>query len=82
MAITFAATGGVTLAGGILPRIIKLLDAAAFRAAFEHKAPVAGLAKRCGSALLINPDAVLHGMAAIGSRPQAYAIDYKGRAWA
>ena len=82
MAITFAATGGVTLAGGILPRITKLLDAEAFRAAFEHKEPVAGLAKRCGSALLINPDAVLYGMAAIGARPESYAIDYAGRSWA
>eukprot|EP01037_Dinobryon_pediforme_P014814 gene14814-14948_t len=81
MAITFAATGGVTLAGGILPRIINLLDAAGFRATFERKAPVAGLAKRVGSALLINPDAVLYGMAAIGAKPQTYAIDYAARAW-
>eukprot|EP01037_Dinobryon_pediforme_P014646 gene14646-14770_t len=81
MAITFAATGGVTLAGGILPRIINLLDAAAFRTAFEHKAPVAGLAKRVGTALLVNPDAVLYGMAAIGAKPQTYAIDYAARAW-
>jgi len=82
MAITFAATGGVTLAGGILPRVVERLDAVAFRAAFENKAPVAGLAKRCGSALLVHSEAVLHGMAAIGAHPESYAIDYADRAWA
>lgn len=81
MAITFAATGGVTLAGGILPRLVSRLDAADFRKAFENKAPVASLAQRCGSALLINPDAVLHGMAAIGAHPNSYAIDYAARGW-
>ena len=81
MAITFAATGGVTLAGGILPRIAGLLDSGQFRKTFENKAPVAALAKRVGTALLINPDAVLHGMAMIGTRPGAYAIDYAGRNW-
>lgn len=81
MAITFAATGGVTLAGGILPRIVSLLDPKQFRSAFENKAPVAALAQRVSTALLINPDAVLHGMAAIGNRPSAYAIDYAARNW-
>ncbi len=81
MAITFAATGGVTLAGGILPRIVSLLNATHFRAAFENKAPVAALAQRVGTALLVNPDAVLHGMAAIGMRPNSYAIDYSARNW-
>ena len=81
MAITFAATGGVTLAGGILPRIAGLLDPAQFRKTFENKAPDAALAKRVSTALLINPDAVLHGMAMIGTRPGAYAIDYAGRNW-
>ena len=40
MAVTFVATGGVTLAGGVLPRVVDFLDEATFREAFEAKAPV------------------------------------------
>ena len=45
MAVTFVATGGVTLSGGVLPRVVDFLDDAAFRAAFEAKAPVDALAQ-------------------------------------
>ena len=40
MAVTFIATGGVTLAGGVLPRVVDFLDEATFREDFEAKAPV------------------------------------------
>lgn len=81
MAITFKATGGVTLAGGILPRITALLDPEAFRAAFEAKAPVDSLARRIGTALIVRDDTVLDGMAAIAAAPDAYALDYPNRSW-
>jgi glucokinase len=82
VAITFAAQGGVTLAGGVLPRILDFLDEAAFRRAFEAKAPVDGLARRIPTRLLTRPDTVLLGMAAIAARPESYAIDYAARGWA
>ena len=81
MAVTFVATGGVTLAGGVLPRVVDFLDEAAFRAAFEAKAPVDGLAKRIPTRLITRSDAVLVGMAAIAAAPRGYAIDYGSRAW-
>jgi len=81
MAVTFVATGGVTLSGGVLPRIVDLLDEAAFRQAFEDKAPVDGLAKRIPTRLVTREDAVLVGMAAIASTPSRYGIDYGSRAW-
>ena len=81
MAITFAATGGVFLAGGILPRIRSLIDPAAFRAAFEAKAPVEWLPKAIATRLIVSPDAVLHGMAAIALNPADYVLDYEGRCW-
>ena len=81
MAIVFMATGGVTLAGGILPRVAGLLDEAEFRRCFEDKAPVDALAKRCATRLITQPDAVLAGMAAIAAMPGRYAIDYAARAW-
>ena len=72
MAVTFVATGGLTLSGGVLPRIVNFLDEAAFREAFEAKAPVDGLAKRIPTRLVTREDAVLVGMAAIASKPDRY----------
>jgi len=81
MAVTFVATGGMTLAGGVLPRVLDFLDEAAFRQAFEAKAPVDGLAKRIPTRLVTREETVLLGMAAIGAAPGRYAIDYGSRAW-
>jgi glucokinase len=81
MAVTFVATGGVTLSGGVLPRVVDFLDEGAFREAFEAKAPVDGLAKRIPTRLVTREDAVLVGMAAIASTPFRYGIDYGSRAW-
>jgi len=81
MAITMMATGGVTLAGGILPRIASMLDVRMFRQAFEDKAPVDALARRMSIDLLMEPDAVLYGMALIGADPTRYAISYAQRDW-
>ena len=81
MAVTFVATGGVTLSGGVLPRVVDFLDDAAFRAAFEAKAPVDALARSIATRLIVRSDAVLAGMAAIAARPERYAIDYAARNW-
>jgi glucokinase len=81
MGVTFVATGGVTLAGGVLPRILDLLDEQAFRAAFEAKAPVDAMARRIPTRLVTHSDAVLVGMAAIAATPERYAIDYASRCW-
>ena len=81
MAITFMATGGVVLAGGILPRLAALLDKQAFARAFADKAPVAALAAKTPVHLLLATEAVLAGMAAIAAQPQRYALEYAARAW-
>jgi glucokinase len=81
MAVTFVATGGVTLSGGVLPRVMKFLDEAEFRQAFEAKAPVEDLAKRIPTRLVTREDAVLVGMAAIASTPDRYGVDYESRGW-
>lgn len=39
MTMAFMATGGVTFSGGVLPRLVDLLDPAGFRARFEDKSP-------------------------------------------
>ena len=81
MAITFKATGGVTLAGGVLPRIVRRVDPAAFRAAFESKAPVAALARHIPPRLIVQADSVLGGMAARAADPDRYLLDYAARGW-
>ena len=81
MAVTFVATGGVTLSGGVLPRVLDFLDEPAFRQAFEDKAPVDGLARRIPTRLVTREDAVLLGMAAIAAAPDRYGIEYAERKW-
>lgn len=81
MALVFMARGGVTLGGGVLPRILQLLDARDFRAAFEAKAPVEAVVRAISTELITAPDAVLAGMAAIAATPGRYRIDYERRKW-
>lgn len=80
-ALMLFARGGVTLAGGILPRIDALLDESAFRAAFEAKEPMRDVLTPVPVRLLLRKEAVLHGMAAVAARPQAFAIQYGARLW-
>ena len=81
LALAFLAKGGVTFAGGILPRILDFCDPGDFRAAFENKAPYGDMMRAIGTRLILTEDAVLTGMAAIAAAPQNYAIDYANRAW-
>lgn len=81
LAIAYLAGGGVVIAGGVPPKIARFLDPAAFRAAFEAKAPVAAAARAAPTSLLLREDAVLLGMAALAARPQDYALDYALRLW-
>lgn len=81
MALTFLARGGVTIAGGVLPRLLPLLDDAAFRRAFEAKAPMDGLARAIPTRIVTSGAAVLTGMAAIAAAPERFAIDYGKRLW-
>ena len=76
LALAFLTKGGVTFAGGILPRILNFCDLDAFRAAFENKAPYGEMMRTIGTRLILTEDAVLTGMAAIATAPQNYAINY------
>jgi glucokinase len=81
MALVFLARNGVALAGGILPRIISLLDAADFRQAFEAKAPMEHVLQKIPTWVITAPEVVLAGLAALAAQPSAYQIDYRQRAW-
>ena len=81
LALAFLAKGGVTLAGGILPRILDFCDPGDFRTAFENKSPYGDMMRAIGTRLIVTEDAVLTGMASIAAVPQDYAIDYENRVW-
>ncbi len=81
IAMAFLATGGVIFSGGVLPRLLPLLDPAAFRARFEDKAPFGTLLRKVSTALVTTDDIVLRGLAALAATPERYAIDYARRAW-
>ena len=81
LTLTYFAQGGVTLAGGILPRIAPLLDKQAFRKSFENKDPMRAVTAGTPVRLLTEGQAVLHGMAAIAARPDSYGLNYKKRQW-
>ncbi len=81
MAVAFLATGGVTFSGGVLPRVVDLLDPQTFRARFEDKAPFGRVLRQVSTGIITVDDAVLHGLAAIAADPGRYALDYERRTW-
>lgn len=67
-ALGFGATGGVYLAGGILPRFPDFLARSAFRARFEAKGRFRPWLEAVPTALIVRPQAALLGLAAIAGQ--------------
>lgn len=67
MALTFGAAGGVYLCGGVAPHLLPALDPAAFRAAFEAKAPHGPLMREIATVVVTSGRAGLIGAAAIAA---------------
>jgi glucokinase len=63
LALSFGATGGVYIAGGIPPRILDLLDASPFRARFEDKGRFKPYVARIPTQVIVHPHAALVGAA-------------------
>jgi glucokinase len=63
LALTFGATGGAFIAGGIPPRILDLLDASTFRERFEDKGRFKDYLARIPSQVIVHPHAALVGAA-------------------
>jgi glucokinase len=64
VALTFGATGGIFLGGGILPRFPDFLAASGFRARFEEKGRFKDYLAAIPTALITRPDAAFPGLAA------------------
>nr|WP_210261306.1 glucokinase [Enterovirga sp. DB1703] len=74
LALVFGATGGVLIAGGIAPRIARILDEGEFRAAFERKAPFAEAMRGVPTYLIIHPEPVLAGLRAFAAAPGRFIV--------
>lgn len=68
MALTFRATGGVYIAGGVATGLGPLFDARLFRAAFERHPPYEALLKEIPSALITCEEPGLIGCVAVAER--------------
>ena len=79
LALTFLATGGVYIGGGIAPRIIDVLRRGAFRAAFEYKPPFVAQMDAIPTSVIAVHDPALTGLAALASQPDRF--DYHGQVW-
>ena len=81
LALIYLARGGVHLGGGICQKIAPFLVKSDFRAAFEDKAPHAGILRGIGTAIVMHPLPALRGLAAFAATPGNYALDLDHRRW-
>ncbi|MDP4021813.1 glucokinase [Methylobacterium sp. NEAU 140] len=79
LALTFLATSGVYIGGGIAPRIVKVLEESGFRAAFERKAPFAAMMKGIPTSVITVHDPAFNGLAALASEGEKFV--YHGQVW-
>ncbi|KMO28757.1 glucokinase [Methylobacterium variabile] len=79
LALTFLATGGVYIGGGITPRILEVLNEGAFRQAFEHKPPFADRMRQIPTCVITVADPALTGLSALTCHPDRFAYD--GQFW-
>ncbi|SEG58274.1 ROK family protein [Bosea lathyri] len=81
LALTFKATGGVYIAGGIVPRLLPLADLATVQAVFAGKPPMEDLAAGFALHVITAQDAAEQGLAAIAETPQRFGLDDPRRLW-
>ncbi|GJD48409.1 Glucokinase [Methylobacterium crusticola] len=79
LALTFLATGGVYLGGGIAPRILPVLAEGAFRQAFTRKPPFVAQMEQIPTCVITVADPALAGLSALACQPTRFAYD--GQVW-
>ncbi|WP_181832640.1 ROK family protein [Bosea caraganae] len=81
LALAFKATGGVYIAGGIVPRLLPLADHGGIRTVFAGKPPMEDLAARFALHVITTNDATERGLAAIAAAPARFGLDDPARLW-
>jgi glucokinase len=77
LALTFEASGGVYIAGGIAPRMIDILTEGEFRDAFDHKAPHEDWARQVPVYVITHPEPALQGLAVLSADPARFVFRYQ-----
>ncbi len=72
LALVHKATGGVFVAGGIFPRLLDFGGIAAFRTAFDAKAPMHDILAKISTRVVTEPAPALIGLAAYAAEPQRF----------
>jgi glucokinase len=78
LALTFEASGGVFIAGGIAPRMVDILQGGSFREAFDRKAPHDAWARKVPVFVIVNREPALQGLAALVSHPERFVFQSQG----
>lgn len=78
LALTFEASGGVFIAGGIAPRMVDILEKGGFRDSFDRKAPHDAWARSVPAFVIVNPEPALHGLAALVTDPAHFVFGSQG----
>lgn len=78
LALTFEASGGIFIAGGIAPRIVDILQAGGFREAFERKAPHDAWARGVPASVIVHPEPALQGLTALVTKPELFIFRSQG----
>ncbi|MCI5077600.1 glucokinase [Oricola sp.] len=81
MALVFMARGGIYLTGGITQKILPLLHAPRFRAAFDNKEPHRHLLEQTAVFVITHDQAPLEGLSAFARMPARFGVDTTGRWW-
>ena len=81
MALVFMARGGIYLTGGITHKILPVLDAVRFRAAFDNKEPHRNLLEQTPVFVITHDQAPLEGLSAYARMPARFGVDTSGRWW-
>jgi glucokinase len=81
LALAFKATGGVYIAGGIVPRLLPLADLPTIHAVFCGKPPMEDLAALFALHVVTAHDAAEQGLAAIAAAPARFGLDDPERLW-
>jgi glucokinase len=70
LALTVLASGGVYIAGGIAPRIVRQLASGAFMEAFRNKGRLSSVVARMPVRVILTGDVALYGAAKVAARTQ------------
>ncbi|MDQ3427256.1 MAG: glucokinase, partial [Gemmatimonadota bacterium] len=69
LALTVLASGGVYVAGGIAPKIIRQLASGEFMKAFRNKGRLSDVVSRMPVRVILTENVALYGAAAVAAQP-------------